>query len=69
MTRRHDGYKLFVFFSILCCQLEIGAIHGEYTVPSNWRLQMVFLVRHGCSTMILGFRYYSIESFHGIYSH
>ena len=69
MTRRHDGYKLFVFCSILSCQLEIGAIHGEYTAPSNWSLQMVLLGQHGCSISIIGVRDYGIERFHGIPSH
>ena len=60
----HAGTKLFVSCSILIYQLEICSIPGEYTVPSNWRLQMVFLSHHGFSTRIIGFKDSSIESFH-----
>ena len=69
MTIMHGGYKMFVSFIILFDQLEIGAINGEYTVPSNWRLQMLLLGQHGCSNMIRGVRDYCIERFHGIPSH
>ena len=69
MTIIHSGYKLFVSCSILFNQLEIFSIPDEYTVPSNWRLQMIFLVRLGCSARIRGVGYSSIESFHGSPSH
>ena len=52
MTIRHGGYKLFVSCSILFDQLKIDAIPVEYMVPSNWRLNMVLLGQHGCSTSI-----------------
>ena len=35
MTGRHGGYKLFVSLRIFFYQLEIGAIPGEWTFPSN----------------------------------
>ena len=69
MTRRHGGYKLFVSWIILFDKLEIGAIPGEYAVPSNWRLQVILLVQHSCSNRIRGVRYSGSESIDGISSH
>ena len=68
VKRRHGGYKLFVSCSILFDKLEIGTIPGEYMFLSNWRIQIVLLGKHGCSTRIRGFGYSIIERFHGINS-
>ena len=54
MAIRHGGFKLLVSCSILFDQSEIVAIPVEYTVPSNWRLHMVLVGQHNCSTRIQG---------------
>ena len=54
MKRSHGRYKRFVSCIISFGQLEIGAITGEYMVPSNYRIHMVLLVDHVCSNSIRG---------------
>ena len=54
MTQENKEWwiKLFVSCSILFDQSKIGDIPGEYTFPSNYRLQIVLLGYHDVSSRI-----------------